>query len=479
MKRLHLWLALSLTVIPLYPCVGGSSDEAAALREELRQMRERHDKEIRALEEKMDRLSGESSESVTSSIPEAAPAAAPAQQVPAWVTKGFEYHGYLRSGSGVNSKGGKMQIFKAPGADAKYRLGNEDDTYGEIALVNNFNPEIEEPYFKVQVRLAYSTKQYADWDAENDQFTMRETFVEAGRFQSAPDLKYWVGERFYRREDIHINDFYVLDTSGYGGGMEDLGVGPAKLAVAFIGGSNDKYEFNRVGQVDKKTLDVRLYDFGVPLGTGMVWLAPSRVKGGTYEDEGGTNQEYDTTSGFAAGLFHFANFGPDKYNRISVQYGRGTGSDFSPNVQDPTDNLRDSWQFRATEALVLQLGEQFSVMGTTIYQVKNNGAAENPKVTWISAGLRPIYQFTSHFSLAFEGGADHVNNEADDTSDILYKFTLAPQITINNLFFGRPVLRAYVTYATWGDEFKGQVGGDAFADETEGMNIGVQAEAWW
>ena len=455
------------------PCAwaGSAADETAALREELRQMRERHDKEMRALEEKLNRLSVDTPDVAETSIPEGEPAWAPA--------KGFEYHGYLRSGNGVNSQGGKMQIFKAPGADAKYRLGNEDDTYGEIALVNNFSPEVEEPYFKVQVRLAYSTKQYQDWDTDHDQFTMRETFVEAGRFQWAPAVKVWVGERFYRREDIHINDFYILDTSGYGGGVEDIGAGPAKLAVAYIGGSNDKYEFNRVGQVDKKTLDIRLYDFGVPLGTGVVWLAPSAVKGGTFEDEGGTNQEYDTASGFAAGFFHFANVGPDNINRVSLQYGRGTGSDFSPNIQDPTGSLQDSWQFRATETLVLQLGGQFSVMGTAIYQVKDNGAEENPKLTWISGGLRPIYQFTPHFSLAVEGGADHVNSEADDTSDTLYKFTLAPQITINNLFFGRPVLRAYVTYAAWGNDFEGKVGGDAFADDTEGMNVGVQAEAWW
>jgi|SRR6266850_7368614 len=37
----------------------------------------------------------------------------------------FEFHGYFRSGYGVNSKGGQQVAFQAPGAGAKYRLGNE------------------------------------------------------------------------------------------------------------------------------------------------------------------------------------------------------------------------------------------------------------------------------------------------------------------------------------------------------------------
>ena len=54
----------------------------------------------------------------------------------------FEFHGYFRSGYGVNSEGGQQVAFQAPGAGAKYRLGNEAETYGEFILVNNWlNPE--------------------------------------------------------------------------------------------------------------------------------------------------------------------------------------------------------------------------------------------------------------------------------------------------------------------------------------------------
>ena len=41
---------------------------------------------------------------------------------------GFRFHGYLRSGFGVDSTGKGQQPFIAPLAGAKYRLGNEAET---------------------------------------------------------------------------------------------------------------------------------------------------------------------------------------------------------------------------------------------------------------------------------------------------------------------------------------------------------------
>jgi maltoporin len=40
----------------------------------------------------------------------------------------FEFHGYFRSGFGLNSHGGQQVAFEAPGAQAKYRLGNETES---------------------------------------------------------------------------------------------------------------------------------------------------------------------------------------------------------------------------------------------------------------------------------------------------------------------------------------------------------------
>lgn len=51
------------------------------------------------------------------------------------------FDGYFRAGYGKNDSGGTQVGFKAPGAFAKYRLGNEAETYGELGLTKNwFNP---------------------------------------------------------------------------------------------------------------------------------------------------------------------------------------------------------------------------------------------------------------------------------------------------------------------------------------------------
>ena len=405
-------------------------------------------------------------------------------KLPSYVTKGFEFHGYMRSGFGVNDKGGHQVPFQAPGADAKYRLGNETETYGELALVNTFAPWDEGPDFKLQVRLGFHTDEDTNWDITNDQFAIRESFVQASGFDWAPELSFWAGQRFYRRHDIHINDFYIFNMSGYGGGIEDIRAPftDARIALAYIGGSTDTYAFPDVGDAAKNTLDIRLYGFNVPFGKGTLWIAPSMVKGGTYTTQDSTGNdvtaEYPDASGYAVGFMHNRVFKKGGYNEATFQYGIGTGSDFSPDIQDPTPNLEDSWQFRFTESNVIEF-ERVSLMSDFIYQVKDSGADANGKIIWVSAGMRPIYHFTKHVGLAFEAGVDWVDNEQTDESGFLYKLTIAPELRFGDRFLDRPVLRAYITYVSWSDDFEGQVGGNAYENDTQGFSAGVQMEAWW
>src|SRR5215475_7344779 len=118
----------------------------------------------------------------------------------------FEFHGYFRSGYGLNSDGGQQVAFQAPGAGAKYRLGNEAETYGEFILVNNWlNPEhsSNRAWFHTEVMIEANTTNsasYANFNSTigNDQFRLREAFVRAGDlFDSQPDAKFWAGERYY------------------------------------------------------------------------------------------------------------------------------------------------------------------------------------------------------------------------------------------------------------------------------------------
>src|SRR5712671_8028557 len=158
----------------------------------------------------------------------------------------FEFHGYFRSGYGLNSEGGSQVALQAPGADAEYRLGNEAETYGEFIFVNNWlNPErnSDKAWVKTEVMLEANTTNSASYSNLNssvgtDQFRLREAFVRGGNFfESQPDAKFWAGEHYYRRQHIEIDDFYPLDMSGYGAGIEDLNLRFGKVAVSYLAGA--------------------------------------------------------------------------------------------------------------------------------------------------------------------------------------------------------------------------------------------------
>ena len=99
--------------------------------------------------------------------------------------------------------------------------------------------------------------------------------------------------------------------------------------------------------------------------------------------------------------------------------------------------------------------------------------------TWVSGGVRPIFHFTRNVNLALEGGVDWVKDDALASEGVLGKITVAPQISIDDRWSSRPVIRAFVTQAFWSDDFVGRVGGADYATSTHGLSAGMQMEAWW
>jgi len=201
----------------------------------------------------------------------------------------FEFHGYFRSGYGLNNRGGQQVAFQAPGAGAKYRLGNEAETYGEFILVNNWlNPErsTDKTWFRTEAMFEANTTNsasYANFNGlvGNDQVRLREAFVRGGNlFERQPDAKFWAGERYYRRQHIEINDFYPLDMSGYGGGVEDVNLGFGKMAVGYLAGARPDVATQN-GNYIKSNIDVRLYDRKGPAGVWAGWFNFANSRGGT------------------------------------------------------------------------------------------------------------------------------------------------------------------------------------------------------
>ncbi|MBV8053471.1 MAG: carbohydrate porin, partial [Acidobacteriaceae bacterium] len=331
----------------------------------------------------------------------------------------FEFHGYLRSGYGLNSEGGQQVAFQAPGAEAKYRLGNEAETYGEFIFVNNWlNPQQhpDEAWIKTEIMVEANTTDSTNYAAfpqtvvngvamsgGNDQFRLREAFVRGGHFlgDSQPDAVFWAGERYYRRQHVEINDFYPLDLSGYGAGFEDLNVGIGKLAVAFLAGSRPDITTQN-GNYSKSNVDVRFYDLKGPFGLYGGWFDFATSKGGTTPD--GT--VIPTSSGEAFGFKFQRLEWHGGYHAFTIQYGTGAASNFSSNgsgtvVENPTPFINSQAQFLITEQVLIQPNDKFAVMPIFVYQRTKDGNPLHPWQQWVSFGARPEIFFTKCLSLAF------------------------------------------------------------------------------
>ncbi|MGC2324461.1 MAG: carbohydrate porin [Terriglobales bacterium] len=395
----------------------------------------------------------------------------------------FEFHGYFRSGYGLNSVGGQQVAFQAPDAGAKYRLGNEAETYAELIFVNNWlNPEhsSDKAWMKTEFMVEGNTTNsasYANFPGGNgnDQFRLREAFVQVGNvLESQPGAKFWAGERYYRRQHIDIDDFYPLDMSGYGGGVEDLDLHFGKMALAFLSGARPDIVTEN-GYLTKSNIDVRFYDLKGPAGLWAGWFDFATSKGG----ETATGTVIPTTDGYAVGLRHQRLEWHGGYHAFSIQYGTGAASDFSTSIDDPTPFLHSAARLLVTEQVLFQPNDRFAIMPIFVYQRTKDGNPQHGWSQWVSFGARPEIFFTEHLSLAFEGGFDHTHSQSGQYDGWLRKFTIAPQIGAGRKFFSRPVLRAFLTYANWSDGLRGFVGAVPYLNRTNGLTYGVQAETWF
>src|SRR5437016_3121772 len=68
----------------------------------------------------------------------------------------------------------------------------------------------------------------------NNGFNLRQVWGEVSNVGSGPfrTARFWIGKRYYQRNDIHINDFFYWNNSGDGAGVEAIDLGFAKLDYA-------------------------------------------------------------------------------------------------------------------------------------------------------------------------------------------------------------------------------------------------------
>ncbi len=522
----------AMSTFPLVAEEGNSSEQAALIRQEIKQMRADYEARIKQMEIRIAELEKKTAEEAKHKSSEKLPKASHTQktkkmrfvkEIPQHsslesdaksgvdspveeivvpnefkikdLVTGLTFEGYFRSGYGVNGDGGVMEAFQAPGALSKYRLGNETETYLETAFGYTF-PELnlpEDVEFSVHIRPAYVSSHAID-NNEKTAIHLREAYGMAkGIWSSHPEVSFWAGQRFYSRMDVHMIDFYYLDMSGFGGGIENYDLGFGKFSAAWIGGNIDDLVSNgssiRNEVNGKNSLDLRLTDINLPGGKGMIWLDLAHSEAA--EHPNGNNVLVKSSTGAAIGVGYKVPDVCGGYSQTMIQYGMGAAANFRSTQEDysfvplpayPNAPLvvdtDKAWHFRLTQDVVYQPNDRFAIQGVFVWDEIDLGLESHSRNTWLTAGARGVYFLNDYCSLALEGGVDHVNGP-DTPSGNMYKITFAPQISPKAEYFSRPALRVFATYAMWDDSLKGYVAPKSRGLDTDGFSFGMQVEAWW
>ena len=385
-----------------------------------------------------------------------------------------DFHGYVRSGIGASADGGDQACFQAAGAPAKYRLGNECETYAEIGLGQELYNENGRSFY-VDSMIAYVTSQANDWEAtggdggpfDNATSSVRQFNIQGRNVIDAlPGANIWAGKRYYKRHDVHINDFYYWDISGPGAGIENIDVGIGKLAVAWARNTSNGDQTNEF--VASNVLDVRLADLQVntdgslELGFdyGSVGLTEAQDDAGDSDNEGYMVTVQHTQGNWFGG-----------FNKLALQY--ATDGMIGNGRNNPSS---EGEMVRAVNQGVVQLSDNIEMMYVGIYD--DHDLDNDNGRTWLSFGARPVYKWNDVMSTAIEVGYDNIEPQAGGDDNTLNKVTLAQQWSAGNSFWARPQIRAFVTYAEW-DGGVNISGGSVDAGSEDGITFGVQAEAWW
>ncbi|WP_095210444.1 maltoporin [Endozoicomonas ascidiicola] len=425
----------------------------------------------------------------------------------------IDFSAYARSGIGSTNKGGEQLCFKAAGAPSKYRLGNECETYAELKFGANLYDQNGIKFY-LDTNVSYVTAGQAD--EGNTDTTLREMNIQATNVfgDALLGAMLWAGKRFYQRHDVHMIDFYYWNMSGPGAGIQNIDIGMGNLDVAWV--RNDKGSDSgttpKTSSVTTNILDVRWND--IRLMENLALELGVDYGKGSPEDKNPITKKDDKDGWLLTGELTWNIMGGS--NKFVAQY--ATDAMTAPGIgasgtEIKTNNNFDGDKFwRILDHGAISLMPKLDVMYVVGYtEVKNDkylATQDENKIKWITAGIRPSWNWNDITSTAIELGYDQVKTsflaapgatKERDKKSKLTKFTIAQQFHPSFGNMVRPQIRAFATYAKWDDMCHGgpktstctsdglQYGGyttqneimNTFGKDTDGWTYGAQMEIWF
>lgn len=390
----------------------------------------------------------------------------------------LDYNGYFRANTGSNSEKGGQACFGLAGAGSKYRLGNECGVYGELTLGQEVAKTEDGSIFKANVMFSLNNNQVSDPSLKSNtsDIGLPQVYVSAANVPELGGATAWMGRRYYKREDLHITDFFYWNPSGFGAGLEDLPIGSGGLKFSYALLRDDNHTGNTVplnGGNSATRHDFQLRGLqvnpGGQLEFGVVFVNKDSALANSHNGSMLTVQHRQ--SGILGGE-----------NKLALQY--GTGSGVANGATGALTNGSDVHRSRIVEGLYFQPTPKF---GGQVVFVHQKDTANDPALAakWTTLGGRIAYGVTQHIKLLADLGQDRVTPQGGTTRK-LTKYTLAAALSAAPGYYSRPELRLFYTHASWNDAARtAAAAGDAisstgvFGNTTKGSVLGLTAEVWW
>ena len=412
-----------------------------------------------------------------------------------------DFHGYMRSGIGMNADGGNQVCAGAANVPVKYRLGNECESYLELGLSQELYNKANKK-FAVNTMIAAKAGNGNDWQdtrggGNGDNvysnnpwgdaaFAFRQANVEATGLFGGNEIT-WAGKKYYQRHDIHWMDLYYWNTSGMGAGVEQISVGKAGAISAALlrtvtnGGIDEEYlggSPNPAGQVEGNK-NVSVNDLDLRWAQIPMWSDASLEVGVNYfipslndaQDDAKVN---DDKAVMLTGEYTQGNFFGG-FNKFVVQYADNgaAGQLFSNHAGSGFwgGDQGERSAYRLIDWGTVSFTDKIEMGYVALYADMDRGNESPDNNTWFSIGVRPMYKWDQVMKTVVEIGYD----DADiwGSKEKLQKYTLAQAWSAGSNIWARPELRAYVTYATSDNDDKFGTG------KSDNTSVGFQAEAWW
>ncbi|WP_028855583.1 carbohydrate porin [Psychrilyobacter atlanticus] len=398
----------------------------------------------------------------------------------------FEIHGYARAGVLMNQDGkqvtGGMFNDGTPSKNLVGRLGNETDNYWELEFVKKFTADngVWSNWHLMFAQHDQNRERLNEGNGSED-VAVRQLYAEMGGFAWNPDLTYWVGKRFYNRQDIHVTDYYWNDYSGTGAGIQGLADG--NLDLAYVAGSSWQDDLlTGNGKLMSHNL-IATYRHNNWTFDGMAMFADGNAD---YLNETKSNDIDYAENGFQTTVTYNNSgfYGMENgFSKAFFQAGYGLGSASGlGHTQWNWETKQKDTSYRVGTFGVTE-GEKWSFMPQTVLQYDVSDASSDDNKLTASAVIRPVYKVVDNFSVQFELGLGYEgynkneNTSGDKRNGMYYKATVAPTISLNDSFWGRPQLRVFGSYVGWTSDVAPDTKTVAGSDSE--LRAGVQAEIWF